>query len=121
MWRWASRTGMPRSRRRGRFRMVSRGIRSTARTVRIWLPLTLPGEIDKYLVRACMRLVTIGHTAWVNTRVREFVATIDPVVLGERMRLARIRAGLTQSQVAGEDVSTAYISRIEAGQRRPGA
>lgn len=44
---------------------------------------------------------------------------VDPAELGGRIRQARIAAGLTQAQVAGEDVSAAYLSRIEAGRRRP--
>ncbi|GAA5149159.1 hypothetical protein GCM10023340_24040 [Nocardioides marinquilinus] len=43
---------------------------------------------------------------------------IDPDVLGARLREARQRAGLTQGEAAGDDMSTAYISRIEAGHRR---
>lgn len=45
--------------------------------------------------------------------------TIDPLVLGERVRTTRLRAGLTQAQVAGSSMSVGYISRIESGQRRP--
>ena len=47
--------------------------------------------------------------------------TIDPVVLGARIRTTRQRAGLTQSEVAGEEISVGYVSRIESGQRRPEA
>jgi transcriptional regulator with XRE-family HTH domain len=49
----------------------------------------------------------------------ELSKTVDAGALGARLRSARLRAGLTQSQVAGSDLSTAYVSRIEAGQRRP--
>jgi transcriptional regulator with XRE-family HTH domain len=45
--------------------------------------------------------------------------TIDPLVLGERIRTARLRAGLTQAQAAGAAMSVGYVSRIESGQRRP--
>ena len=45
--------------------------------------------------------------------------TIDPALLGGRIKEARLRAGLTQTQAAGSRMSTAYVSRIEAGQRRP--
>jgi tetratricopeptide (TPR) repeat protein len=37
------------------------------------------------------------------------------------MRNARHAKGLTQAQVADEDASVAYVSRIESGQRRPDA
>ena len=46
--------------------------------------------------------------------------TIDPVVLGRRLREARVAGGFKQADVAGDEVSVAYISRIEDGQRRPG-
>jgi len=49
----------------------------------------------------------------------ELTKTVDAATLGARLRSARLRAGLTQSQLAGPDLSTAYVSRIEAGQRRP--
>ncbi|WP_162249793.1 MULTISPECIES: helix-turn-helix domain-containing protein [unclassified Nocardioides] len=45
--------------------------------------------------------------------------TLDPAVLGERLRAARLRAGITQAQVAGDTMSVGYVSRIESGQRRP--
>lgn len=45
--------------------------------------------------------------------------TVDPAVLGPRVRAARMRVGLTQAEAAGSQMSTAYVSRIEAGQRRP--
>ena len=46
---------------------------------------------------------------------------IDPQVLGERLREARVAAGMTQGQLAAGDVTVGYVSRIEAGQRRPDA
>lgn len=45
--------------------------------------------------------------------------SIDPGVLGLRLKGARAAAGLTQAQVAADDITPAYLSRIEAGQRRP--
>ncbi|WP_067437828.1 helix-turn-helix domain-containing protein [Nocardioides jensenii] len=44
---------------------------------------------------------------------------IDPAVLGQRLRAARVAKGLTQTDLAGERISTGYVSRIESGQRRP--
>jgi tetratricopeptide (TPR) repeat protein len=44
---------------------------------------------------------------------------VDPVVLGQRVRAARLARNMTQTAVAGSEMSTAYVSRIEAGQRRP--
>ena len=49
----------------------------------------------------------------------DLARSIDPTVLGDRLRQARQRAGLTQAQVAGDTVSVGYVSRIESGQRRP--
>ncbi|HEX2894960.1 MAG TPA: tetratricopeptide repeat protein [Marmoricola sp.] len=45
--------------------------------------------------------------------------TIDSAELGRRIRAARLAAGMTQAQVAGDEVSAAYLSRIEDGSRRP--
>ena len=44
---------------------------------------------------------------------------IEPAVLGQRLRSARVAKGLTQAELAGSDVSIGYVSRIESGQRRP--
>jgi tetratricopeptide (TPR) repeat protein len=54
-----------------------------------------------------------------DTNLAELSNTIDPAILGRRLRNARVAAGLTQTEAAAGDASTAYISRIEAGQRRP--
>ena len=56
----------------------------------------------------------------VHPEFRVQLKSIDAALLGRRLRHARQRAGLTQGEAAGSDMSTAYISRIEAGQRRPG-
>ncbi|UUW90412.1 helix-turn-helix domain-containing protein [Pimelobacter simplex] len=56
-----------------------------------------------------------------DTHLAELSRTIDAAELGRRMRIARVAAGMTQAQVAGDDVSAAYLSRIEDGQRRPEA
>ena len=45
--------------------------------------------------------------------------SIEPAILGGRIRRARLAAGLTQAELASGVASTAYVSRIEAGQRRP--
>ena len=45
--------------------------------------------------------------------------TIDPAELGLRLRAARVAKGMTQTDLAGEEVSVGYVSRIEAGHRRP--
>lgn len=55
----------------------------------------------------------------VDSELAGLLRTIDLPTLGTRIRNARLAKGLTQSQAAGDDASTAYISRIEAGHRRP--
>ncbi|MFT4085004.1 MAG: helix-turn-helix domain-containing protein [Nocardioides sp.] len=49
----------------------------------------------------------------------ELLRTIDPVELGKRIGSARRAGGLTQGELAQGAVSVGYVSRIEAGQRRP--
>lgn len=41
------------------------------------------------------------------------------LALGERLRAARVEAGLTQHQLVDGLASSAYLSRIESGQRTP--
>ncbi len=55
----------------------------------------------------------------VDNELAGLLRTIDLETLGSRIRNARLAKGLTQAEVAGPDASTAYISRIEAGHRRP--
>jgi tetratricopeptide (TPR) repeat protein len=43
----------------------------------------------------------------------------DPNAVGERLRQARLAAGLTQRQLSFEGCTAAYVSRIEAGARVP--
>src|SRR4051795_4254252 len=47
------------------------------------------------------------------------LTALDPAELGARIKSARVAAGLTQPVLADSDVSVAYLSRIESGQRRP--
>ncbi|QCW52492.2 helix-turn-helix domain-containing protein [Nocardioides dongxiaopingii] len=54
-----------------------------------------------------------------DLRVR--AKNIDAALVGSRIKYARQRAGLTQGEAAGDHMSTAYISRIEGGQRRASA
>lgn len=49
----------------------------------------------------------------------EALASIDGRELGERLRAARIRSGINQAEACQGIISTAYISRIESGKRRP--
>lgn len=45
---------------------------------------------------------------------------VDPAVLGDRLRSARVACGLTQRELGSPEASVAHVSRIEAGARRPG-
>src|SRR5581483_7000304 len=54
-----------------------------------------------------------------NVRLAELSRTIDARELGRRIRNARVAAGLTQTALAGDEITAAYVSRIEDGQRRP--
>jgi transcriptional regulator with XRE-family HTH domain len=42
----------------------------------------------------------------------------DPIEVGRRIRNLRLTRKMTQAQVAGGDMSIAYVSRIESGGRR---
>ena len=59
------------------------------------------------------------HTCEVDARQADLLSKIDPVVLGSRVRAARLARAMTQADLAGAEVTVSYISRIEAGQRRP--
>lgn len=52
-----------------------------------------------------------------NLRLRCLRA--DPRALGDRLRETRLAAGLTQVEVTAGVASSAHLSRIEAGLRRP--
>ena len=45
----------------------------------------------------------------------------DPTEIGGRLRALRLSKSLTQTDVAGDVLSVAYLSRMESGQRRPTA
>jgi tetratricopeptide (TPR) repeat protein len=62
-----------------------------------------------------------GRMSHVDSQLAGLLKDIDLPTLGSRVRNARLARGLTQAEAAGEDASTAYISRIESGHRRPDA
>jgi tetratricopeptide (TPR) repeat protein len=70
---------------------------------------TIPGQNGRAVL----------HNDGMDTKLAELSRSIDPAILGRRLRNARVAKGLTQTEAAGGHASTAYISRIEAGQRRP--
>ena len=51
--------------------------------------------------------------------IRRFVSNRESEPIGIRLRRLRLERGLSQRELAGPGVSYAYISRIEAGTRRP--
>jgi transcriptional regulator with XRE-family HTH domain len=51
--------------------------------------------------------------------IRQHVSAREPEPIGVRLRRLRLERGLSQRELAGPGVSYAYISRIEAGTRRP--
>lgn len=55
-----------------------------------------------------------------NAENARLLRTVDPAVLGERLRSARVASGLTQRELGAPEASVAHVSRIEAGARRPG-
>lgn len=55
----------------------------------------------------------------VDAELAELSRTIDLGLLGRRIKTARVAAGLTQAQLAAPEISPAYLSRIESGDRRP--
>jgi tetratricopeptide (TPR) repeat protein len=54
-----------------------------------------------------------------DARQADLLRKIDPAELGQRLRAARVAKGMTQTDLAGADVSVGYVSRIESGHRRP--
>lgn len=54
-----------------------------------------------------------------RTELAAALTSVDVVELGQRMRAARVAQGLTQSEASQGVISTGYLSRIEAGTRRP--
>jgi tetratricopeptide (TPR) repeat protein len=54
-----------------------------------------------------------------DMHLAEVSRTMEPAELGRRIRNARVAAGLTQTALAADEITPAYISRIEDGQRRP--
>lgn len=54
-----------------------------------------------------------------DAELTEALAVVDLAELGSRLKRARVALRRTQSQVTSGQISTAYLSRIEAGTRRP--
>lgn len=44
---------------------------------------------------------------------------IEQPAFGRRLRQLRVQRGLSQSELAGDEVSASYVSRVESGQRSP--
>ena len=54
-----------------------------------------------------------------DARQIDLLRTIDPALLGARIKTARAATGLTQKELGGSNVTVSYVSRIESGTRRP--
>lgn len=60
-----------------------------------------------------------GDNESVSSTNADLLARVDAAALGQRLRDARVAAGLTQAQLAGETVEPSYVCRVEGGRRRP--
>ncbi len=56
-----------------------------------------------------------------DKELADLLAGADMTEVGRRIRQARVTKGLTQTDLAGGEVSIGYVSRIESGKRRPDA
>ena len=54
-----------------------------------------------------------------ENELADLLAGADMTEVGRRIRQARVTKGLTQTDLAGGEVSIGYVSRIESGKRRP--
>jgi tetratricopeptide (TPR) repeat protein len=65
--------------------------------------------------------VTVQPPVTETTAIRSSSAAATGARLGDRLRLLRVAAGLTQTELAGERFSKEYVSQIERGKTRPTA
>jgi tetratricopeptide (TPR) repeat protein len=65
--------------------------------------------------------MNFGENQRMDVELGDALRQVDLEKFGKRIRELRVSLGLTQSVLAGDDVTIGYISRIEAGQRRPDA
>src|SRR4051794_18312090 len=72
--------------------------------------------VVRFLARSAPSSVTLPL---MDVRDADLLKELDPTELGQRIRAARVARGWTQTQLAGDDISVGYVSRIESGQRRP--
>ncbi len=54
-----------------------------------------------------------------NEAPTESVGLTGGISVGRRIKVSRVELGLSQAQLAGDDLSDSYISLIESGQRAP--
>jgi transcriptional regulator with XRE-family HTH domain len=76
-------------------------------------PIPKPGEL---LLSSACGLLTPSSVAFM---IRGHVSAREQEPIGVRLRRLRLERSLSQRELAGPGVSYAYISRIEAGTRRP--
>lgn len=60
-----------------------------------------------------------GHAIPVEDELAAHLHDGDATVLGRRIRDRRLALSMTQSELAGSEVTVSYISKIESGNRRP--
>jgi tetratricopeptide (TPR) repeat protein len=65
--------------------------------------------------------MTVQPPVTETTAIRSASAAATGARLGDRLRLLRVAAGLTQTELAGERFSKEYVSQIERGKTRPTA
>ena len=65
--------------------------------------------------------MTVQPPVTETTATRSASAAATGARLGDRLRLLRVAAGLTQTELAGERFSKEYVSQIERGKTRPTA
>src|SRR5712691_3940400 len=76
------------------------------------------GPRDTWPVRSQKTSKTYGGASGASVSIVP-QAGQKPVTLGERVRAARHELGLSQAQLAGEELTKGFISQVEAGLVRP--
>lgn len=64
-------------------------------------------------------MVHNADVEYLPTTVDSLLDSVDLPELGRRVRARRRELGKRQGEIAGTEITAAYISRIESGQRRP--
>ena len=73
------------------------------------------------LTESHTKLTRERHTTGMPDLTLGQMAALEQPAFGKRLRQLRRARSLTQGDLAGDDVTIGYVSRIESGQRRPDA